>query len=509
MRVKLVFAAGQPAPLWLEVSDVESANTIKDVAQHVRKLTKLKAPVTLYLDGCPLRDDQSTSVLRDNDCLWVFGNGERAPQAYPTVVPFGGMQPSWNLQSLLSQAANPFAMPSFPAIAPMPSSTPKRRSSSTGIVTGSEAQCSEDADARESAAKRAKTTKQKKQKKQEKKQEQQDEQDAGQAADDKQHKKDKAKKKKDKTKDGKDKGKKSNKKTAKETTPDTLAQQSNKTSEHGTPSVQLAADTAASASSTAGAMDTTADSVADTSAAGDGDASEADTPQTGKRRRRRRGRRGRRGRGKKDQQEGEGDRDREEEGTKETAGDALGATPQKKTPARKTNSTAEVTPKRASGMASTPATPHAPSNTSAMAVPKPGTQAQATSASTPAMMVGAATHDGVGVGSDVGDYSAWPEVTGEPKQGDRLAIKVLEMSETYSPQVSDFKECEVVAIDPAANVISVRLAPHVPLAPQTNGKFDLTTHDDDGDGDDGGGDRVVEYFITSIHDMRMCPPSTN
>ncbi|XP_072167687.1 uncharacterized protein [Diadema setosum] len=75
----------------------------------------------------------------------------------------------------------------------------------------------------------------------------------------------------------------------------------------------------------------------------------------------------------------------------------------------------------------------------------------------------------------VRDYSSFPPLLGAPRTGDTIAYKILELSSIYTPEVSAFKEGEVITFDHATSTIQLRLSPQsAVLEPRRDGgKFEM------------------------------------
>ncbi|KAI9591915.1 hypothetical protein BDF19DRAFT_453480 [Syncephalis fuscata] len=56
------------------------------------------------------------------------------------------------------------------------------------------------------------------------------------------------------------------------------------------------------------------------------------------------------------------------------------------------------------------------------------------------------------------DYSTMPALHALPVVGQLLAFKQLEMSETYTPEISDYKEATVLAYDPTTDKVTLKLS---------------------------------------------------
>lgn len=85
------------------------------------------------------------------------------------------------------------------------------------------------------------------------------------------------------------------------------------------------------------------------------------------------------------------------------------------------------------------------------------------------------------------DYSSMPLLAGPPQVGQKIAFKLLELTENYTPEVSEYKEAKIVSFDPASKQIELELltASQAPVEP---GKFDLVYQNADGS-------EVVEYAV--------------
>uniref|UniRef100_A0A8C5RAK2 Coilin n=1 Tax=Leptobrachium leishanense TaxID=445787 RepID=A0A8C5RAK2_9ANUR len=86
------------------------------------------------------------------------------------------------------------------------------------------------------------------------------------------------------------------------------------------------------------------------------------------------------------------------------------------------------------------------------------------------------------------DYSALPLLTSLPEPGRVIAFKLLELSDSYSPEVSDYKEGRILRYDPGTQDLELEI-----LSLQTTkkepGKFDLVYEREDGSSS-------VEYAVT-------------
>ncbi|XP_076074374.1 uncharacterized protein LOC143045633 [Mytilus galloprovincialis] len=77
------------------------------------------------------------------------------------------------------------------------------------------------------------------------------------------------------------------------------------------------------------------------------------------------------------------------------------------------------------------------------------------------------------------DYSKFPDLIGPPRPGDRLAYKVIELSETYTPEVSDYKEAIVVSYIPATKTVELENQQEGKSKLNVNGKFEVVFEDEE------------------------------
>ncbi|XP_032823253.2 uncharacterized protein LOC116949732 [Petromyzon marinus] len=76
------------------------------------------------------------------------------------------------------------------------------------------------------------------------------------------------------------------------------------------------------------------------------------------------------------------------------------------------------------------------------------------------------------------DYSALPTLDGPPRAGDHIAFKMLEMNENYSPEVSDYKEGEVLRFDPISRELEIMVKSDPSTGKRMGGKFELVYESD-------------------------------
>nr|XP_015211502.1 PREDICTED: coilin [Lepisosteus oculatus] len=87
------------------------------------------------------------------------------------------------------------------------------------------------------------------------------------------------------------------------------------------------------------------------------------------------------------------------------------------------------------------------------------------------------------------DYSLLPLLAAPPAVGQLIAFKLLELTENYSPEVSDYKEGRIVGFDQSTRQLELELLSSAPAAPAEPGKFDLVYHTPDGA-------EIVEYAVS-------------
>lgn len=94
------------------------------------------------------------------------------------------------------------------------------------------------------------------------------------------------------------------------------------------------------------------------------------------------------------------------------------------------------------------------------------------------------------------DYATLPLLAAPPAVGQKIAFKLLELTENYTPEVSDYKEGKILAFNPQTKVTELELLsrPHAPAEP---GKFDLVYQNPDGS-------ERVEYAVTQGSKLTEC-----
>ncbi|KAM9745780.1 coilin [Menidia menidia] len=86
------------------------------------------------------------------------------------------------------------------------------------------------------------------------------------------------------------------------------------------------------------------------------------------------------------------------------------------------------------------------------------------------------------------DYSSMPLLAAPPQVGRKIAFKILELTDNYTPEVSEYKEGRIVSFDPGTKQIELELQT-VSEAPAEPGKFDLVYQNPDGS-------ERVEYAVS-------------
>uniref|UniRef100_A0A3Q0RWT3 Coilin p80 n=1 Tax=Amphilophus citrinellus TaxID=61819 RepID=A0A3Q0RWT3_AMPCI len=87
------------------------------------------------------------------------------------------------------------------------------------------------------------------------------------------------------------------------------------------------------------------------------------------------------------------------------------------------------------------------------------------------------------------DYSSMPLLAAPPQVGQRIAFKLLELSENYTPEVSEYKVSAVRSAAVTCTHCNDSLLVSSPLAPIEPGKFDLVYQNPDGS-------ERVEYAVS-------------
>ncbi|KAM3598101.1 uncharacterized protein V6R79_013447 [Siganus canaliculatus] len=86
------------------------------------------------------------------------------------------------------------------------------------------------------------------------------------------------------------------------------------------------------------------------------------------------------------------------------------------------------------------------------------------------------------------DYSSLPLLAAPPQVGQKIAFKLLELTENYTPEVSEYKEATILSFDHSSRQVELELQSSC-QAPAEPGKFDLVYQNPDGS-------ERVEYAVS-------------
>ncbi|XP_039199521.1 coilin isoform X1 [Crotalus tigris] len=86
------------------------------------------------------------------------------------------------------------------------------------------------------------------------------------------------------------------------------------------------------------------------------------------------------------------------------------------------------------------------------------------------------------------DYSTLPLLAAPPQVGQKIAFKLLELTENYTPEVSDYKEGNLVSWNPVNKQLELEILSFSSVAKEP-GKFDLVYQSEDGD-------ETIEYAVS-------------
>uniref|UniRef100_UPI00398E619D coilin isoform X1 n=1 Tax=Pristiophorus japonicus TaxID=55135 RepID=UPI00398E619D len=87
------------------------------------------------------------------------------------------------------------------------------------------------------------------------------------------------------------------------------------------------------------------------------------------------------------------------------------------------------------------------------------------------------------------DYSKLPLLAAPPQVGERIAFKVLELSESYTPELSDYKEGRIMSYNPSTQQVGLSVDSVSTESSKEPGKFDLIYQTENGED-------MVEYAVT-------------
>ncbi|XP_030064237.1 coilin isoform X2 [Microcaecilia unicolor] len=77
------------------------------------------------------------------------------------------------------------------------------------------------------------------------------------------------------------------------------------------------------------------------------------------------------------------------------------------------------------------------------------------------------------------DYSVLPPLAAPPQVGEKIAFKLLELTENYTPEVSDYKEGKILSYSPVTHQVDLEILSSSPVVKEP-GKFDLVYQSEDG-----------------------------
>ncbi|XP_070790524.1 coilin [Pituophis catenifer annectens] len=86
------------------------------------------------------------------------------------------------------------------------------------------------------------------------------------------------------------------------------------------------------------------------------------------------------------------------------------------------------------------------------------------------------------------DYSALPLLAAPPQVGQKIAFKLLELTENYTPEVSDYKEGKIVSWNPVNKQLELEILSFSSVTKEP-GKFDLVYQSENGD-------ETIEYAVS-------------
>uniref|UniRef100_A0A8C6VME5 Coilin n=1 Tax=Naja naja TaxID=35670 RepID=A0A8C6VME5_NAJNA len=86
------------------------------------------------------------------------------------------------------------------------------------------------------------------------------------------------------------------------------------------------------------------------------------------------------------------------------------------------------------------------------------------------------------------DYSGLPLLAAPPQVGQKIAFKLLELTENYTPEVSDYKEGKIVSWNPVNKQLDLEILSFSSVAKEP-GKFDLIYQSEDGN-------KTIEYAVS-------------
>uniref|UniRef100_A0A6J0T087 Coilin n=1 Tax=Pogona vitticeps TaxID=103695 RepID=A0A6J0T087_9SAUR len=93
------------------------------------------------------------------------------------------------------------------------------------------------------------------------------------------------------------------------------------------------------------------------------------------------------------------------------------------------------------------------------------------------------------------DYSKFPLLAAPPQVGEKIAFKLLELTDNYTPEVSDYKEGKIISWNPANTELELEILSFSSVAKEP-GKFDLVYQTADGA-------ETIEYAVSQ--DKKITP----
>ncbi|CAH1277770.1 COIL [Branchiostoma lanceolatum] len=100
------------------------------------------------------------------------------------------------------------------------------------------------------------------------------------------------------------------------------------------------------------------------------------------------------------------------------------------------------------------------------------------------------------------DYDALPPLHGPPRAGDRIAYKILEMSASYCPEISSYKEAVVTGYDPTSGDLEVEMVYDITAYMKQNqpGRFEM---DMDVGGQEDKPDNKVTVAVSALVEPKL------
>lgn len=99
------------------------------------------------------------------------------------------------------------------------------------------------------------------------------------------------------------------------------------------------------------------------------------------------------------------------------------------------------------------------------------------------------------------DYQKFPLLQGDPNPGDKIAFKILEMSDDYTPEVGDYKEAEIIGFNSSSQMVELKIIPGF-IKERKLGKFDVDFGEDEEEVH-GSSSKVQNHPLTSLMEVRL------